>query len=549
MGRAWKHFAGWITGHERVAVLLIAIAFRLALLGLPAPEQVSRGLWDGLVQREGWNPYVISPHDPALAYLQNDPHVGGDISRQPAHAPPGQMLLFRLLALLEFSPLLARVLFLAADAGAILVLLRVMDLHGRHPRWALLYALHPASLATSSTPAAFLALGLALLLLMLKRNRATAAALGLALAVQFGHSAWLLAPFLFRRGHSRSVLAVALLSCAGYAAFAPGTAGLRQAWTEFACNPSASPIRAMLQGWDLEPQSLSLLLLGCLGLLTLAVRVRTPDAVTGGIALASVFMLLSPSPATAALTAFFLPLRPIRSVLLFSLTASALALLRSEPVAITTLLAYAPSLGLLAFNTLSGRFPAAAPDAFRDTHLQSVSVVVADDGTTCPSTLFEQLRQPSHPPLELVFVADDPGSANSRLAAAEGALVVNHSGSTAEQFAAGCYRAHGDVVLFLTPGTRIPHGILDNMLHRLNTSGKAGGALGVSGYRSRFQKLLRDLTAGWAGYYDHRDGLFVRKAWLEAWGGYPSQPGKAGWAMATQLRSEEPPLYLWGKGR
>ena len=53
------------------AVFLIALAFRAALLPLPANSDVNRYIWEGEVQNAGFNPYALAPDSPRLAPLRD----------------------------------------------------------------------------------------------------------------------------------------------------------------------------------------------------------------------------------------------------------------------------------------------------------------------------------------------------------------------------------------------------------------------------------------------------------------------------------------------
>jgi len=79
--------------HVLVYGLAIAAVWHLIFLRLPAgdDDDIHRYVWDGRVQRLGYNPYVVIPNDPALAGLHtyetrtlNNPHLPrAHIRREP----------------------------------------------------------------------------------------------------------------------------------------------------------------------------------------------------------------------------------------------------------------------------------------------------------------------------------------------------------------------------------------------------------------------------------------------------------------------------------
>jgi len=191
---------------KRVVVIGLVLAalwhvpFLLAQPGLD--DDVHRYLWDGRVQRLGYNPYLVVPGDPANARLHtpetrtlNNPEV-------PSPYPPGAQLFFRAVTAIRESVFALKVAFVICDLAIVLVLLDVLRSTQQGAHWVLAYAWHPL-LATEVAGSGHVDIVGALLLLVSaaalgRRWRAVAAvAFGLAVSVKF--LPIVLAPLYWRR--------------------------------------------------------------------------------------------------------------------------------------------------------------------------------------------------------------------------------------------------------------------------------------------------------------------------------------------------------------
>src|SRR5215471_21308336 len=115
---------------KRVIVIGLALAavwHLLFLLKPPGPDDdIHRYVWDGRVQRLGYNPYVVVPSDPALAGLHtsdtrtlNNPDV-------PSPYPAGAQLFFRAVTTIHESVFALKIAFVLCDLAIVLVLLDVL---------------------------------------------------------------------------------------------------------------------------------------------------------------------------------------------------------------------------------------------------------------------------------------------------------------------------------------------------------------------------------------------------------------------------------------
>jgi len=191
---AIREFFGTPRFARRVVVigLVLAAVWHIEFLRLPsgADDDIHRYVWDGRVQRLGYNPYIVVPSDPALSGLHtpetrtlNNPDV-------PSPYPAGAQLFFRAVTAIHESVFALKVAFVVCDLAIVLVLLDILRRSGQGAHWVLAYAWNPL-LATEVAGSGHIDIvGVLLLLLSFaalgRRWRATAAvAFGLAVAVKF----------------------------------------------------------------------------------------------------------------------------------------------------------------------------------------------------------------------------------------------------------------------------------------------------------------------------------------------------------------------------
>ena len=169
---------------------LAAVWHVLFLLQPPgADDDVHRYVWDGRVQRLGYNPYIVVPSDPALAGLHTPETRTLNHPDLPSPYPAGAELFFRAVTAVHESVFALKVAFVLCDFAIVLVLLDVLRRSGQGEHWVLAYAWHPL-LAIEVAGSGHVDIVGALLLLVSvaalgRRRRALAAlAFGLAVAVK-----------------------------------------------------------------------------------------------------------------------------------------------------------------------------------------------------------------------------------------------------------------------------------------------------------------------------------------------------------------------------
>ena len=204
---------------RRVVVigLVFAALWQILFLRMPpgSDDDIHRYLWDGRVQRLGYNPYLVVPSDPAAQALHIAETRNLNHPDLPSPYPPGAELFFRAITAIHESVFALKVAFVVCDWAMVLILFDVLRRSGLGAHWVLAYAWHPL-LATEVAGSGHIDIVGALLLLVsfaaLLRGWRLAAALALGLAIAVKFLPIVLLPLYWRRVRARdAVLTAALL--------------------------------------------------------------------------------------------------------------------------------------------------------------------------------------------------------------------------------------------------------------------------------------------------------------------------------------------------
>jgi len=179
---------------KRVLVFGLALSalWHFQFLRMPPglDDDIHRYVWDGRVQRLGYNPYIVVPSDPALAGLHtsethslNNPEVSSPY-------PAGAQLFFRAVTSIHESIFALKVAFVLCDFAIVFVLLDFLRRAKQAEHWVLAYAWHPLLAIEVAGSGHVDILGVLLLLVsaasLVRRWRALAAiSFALAVAVKF----------------------------------------------------------------------------------------------------------------------------------------------------------------------------------------------------------------------------------------------------------------------------------------------------------------------------------------------------------------------------
>src|SRR5262245_60621002 len=127
-----------------IGLVLAAVWHVLFLLKPPGPDDdVHRYVWDGRVQRLGYNPYILVPNDPAFAGLHTSETRALNNADVPSPYPAGAQLFFRAVTAIHESVFALKVAFVFCDLLIVLVLLDVLRSEGQAAHWVLAYAWNP----------------------------------------------------------------------------------------------------------------------------------------------------------------------------------------------------------------------------------------------------------------------------------------------------------------------------------------------------------------------------------------------------------------------
>jgi hypothetical protein len=179
---------------RRVVVigLVLAAVWHIEFLRVPsgADDDIHRYVWDGRLQRLGYNPYLVVPSDPAVKGLHTPETRNLNNPDLPSPYPAGAQLFFRAVTAIHESTFALKVAFVVCDLVMVFVLLDVLRSNRQGAHLVLAYAWNPL-LAIEVAGSGHIDIVGALLLVVStaalgRRWRATAAlGLGLAVAVKF----------------------------------------------------------------------------------------------------------------------------------------------------------------------------------------------------------------------------------------------------------------------------------------------------------------------------------------------------------------------------
>jgi alpha-1,6-mannosyltransferase len=172
--------------------LVLAALWHVEFLRLPPgpDDDIHRYVWDGRLQRLGYNPYIVVPSDPAFAALHTSETRNLNNPDLPSPYPAGAQLFFRAVTAIQESTLALKAAFFVCELAIVFLLLDILRCAGQPAHLVLAFAWNPL-LAIEVAGSGHIDIVGALLLVLsaaalARRWRATAAvALGLAIAVKF----------------------------------------------------------------------------------------------------------------------------------------------------------------------------------------------------------------------------------------------------------------------------------------------------------------------------------------------------------------------------
>jgi len=214
---------------RRVVVIGLALAalWHLPFLLMPAgaDDDVHRYVWDGRLQRLGYNPYVVVPNDPAFSALHTDETRNLNNPEVASPYPAGAQLFFRAVTAIHESTFAFKAAFVLCELAIIPLLLAELRRVGQAEHWVLAYAWNPLLVTCVTYSGHVDILGVLLLLLSavaLERRWRTFAAVTFGLAVAVKFLPIVLAPLYWRRVRVRDGLLASLVVGLMYVPFLLG---------------------------------------------------------------------------------------------------------------------------------------------------------------------------------------------------------------------------------------------------------------------------------------------------------------------------------------
>jgi alpha-1,6-mannosyltransferase len=215
----------WILGRfagegNRVLALCLVLAavWRVPLLLKPPTlsTDVYRYVWDGRLQRLGYDPYIVVPGNSDLRHLHTAETLLMNHPDVPTPYPAAAELFFRAVTMVDDSARAMKSAIFVCDAAIVAVLVWWLSASHRSPWWVLAYAWNPLVALEGAGNGHVDLLGALCLVLTaasLARGRRTIAAIAFALAVGAKFVPATLAPLFWRRIRLRdAALCVGILA-------------------------------------------------------------------------------------------------------------------------------------------------------------------------------------------------------------------------------------------------------------------------------------------------------------------------------------------------
>jgi alpha-1,6-mannosyltransferase len=211
--------------HVLVVALAFSAAFRAPLLvrAVDAKSDMVRYIYDGRVQRLGYNPYLVVPADPAMTATHTDETRQMPSIRARTPYLAAAQWFFRLVVTIHESSRAMKLALVACDLLTIAVLVAWLTSTNRSPWLALMYAWNPLvilEIAHSGHVDALGALWIAVAAWMLSTGRGMRAAIAFVLAVATKLLPIVLLPLFWKRIRLRDAIAGAVVLALLYLPFA-----------------------------------------------------------------------------------------------------------------------------------------------------------------------------------------------------------------------------------------------------------------------------------------------------------------------------------------
>src|SRR3989475_8556822 len=125
--------------------LVLTAVVHIEFLRLPpgADDDIHRYLWDGRLQRLGYNPYIVVPSDPAVKGLHTPETRNLNNPDLPSPYPAGAQLFSRAVTAIHESTFALKVAFVVCEFAIVLVLLDLLRCTRQGAHLVLAFAWNP----------------------------------------------------------------------------------------------------------------------------------------------------------------------------------------------------------------------------------------------------------------------------------------------------------------------------------------------------------------------------------------------------------------------
>lgn len=549
------------------ALLLGALAARLALLPFPPSDDVSRYLWEGARTLSGDSVYAQPAADAPAAW--RDSNWAGMNNKDKLTAyPPLAQALFAFCVAVDDSAMPMKLLFVAAEMALLMLLLSELRRRRLPEANLALVAFNPVLLLSTAAEAHFDSVFVLAMLLALSsaaRRRAAAAWIWLAIAVNLKIVAIVLAPLLWRCLGQRRLWIFPLALALPAIPFSGDIANLIRGTLAFGTTTYHNGFVHQVALHLLNDQGAAVLIAGALlaawvGLITwrIACPWRGGFLILGGLLLLTpvthfwYFTWIAPFLALLLPPAWLL-LTGLQAFYFASWAHAAAAGGFSQPAWAW----WAQWLPFAFVFLISARHSAARlfdrPHRRWPPPRSVCAIIPACNEAAMIGRCLAALRSQRPPPAEIIVA--DGGSADGTASAAAGlgARVVSGSRGRGTQIALGVSSSASDVIWIVHADALPAPGSVAAILGALAAEpAAAGGALG-----QRFARATPPLMAiEWlnaarsalSGLSFGDQGQFVRRAALQRMGGFPDIPLMEDVELGLRLNRVGPALHLGVNG-
>lgn len=134
-----------VSRHLVAIGLLLSAVWQIEFLRLPPAnnDDIHRYVWDGRLQRLGYNPYIVIPSDPTIAELHTAETRTLNNPDLPSPYPPGAQLFFRAVTTIHESTYALKIAFVLCAWAIVFLLLDLLRRNEKGSHLVLAYAWNP----------------------------------------------------------------------------------------------------------------------------------------------------------------------------------------------------------------------------------------------------------------------------------------------------------------------------------------------------------------------------------------------------------------------